>query len=277
MNDHGNNSASEARIASVQTFNHHLASAGIVVVVPTYNERENIVKLLPALGSLDVPVDILIADDGSPDGTADAVAALAPSIVRRVFLMRRNGKFGLGVCYLDAFEWIRVHIPGYGVIVQMDADFSHDPWMIPIIAERARAYGLSVGSRYVQGGCTPDWGTRRIALSKGGNVYARSVLRWFHPSYPTRDNTAGFMAWRADILNVVLRHRIPGDGYAFLTSLKFIAFRLGYPAHEVPIVFRDRRLGVSKLDRRIILEAVAMPWRLGRSYDEMIALDIGSR
>jgi dolichol-phosphate mannosyltransferase len=269
--------AEAERIGGVEILNAHIPPADAVAIVPTYNESENIVKLLPALAKLGTPVDILVADDGSPDGTAEIVARMAASIPRRIILMRRKGKFGLGVCYLDAFAWARMRAPEYRTLIQMDADFSHDPWMLPLMIERANAYGLCVGSRYIQGGCTPDWDMHRILLSKGGNAYARTVLRFFHPSYPTRDNTAGFMAWRADVLDAVLAHAVPGDGYSFLTSLKFIAFRIGYPAHEVPVVFRDRRLGVSKLDRRIILEAFAMPWRLGRLYRRPMALDIGSR
>ncbi len=257
------NAPGNARIKSVETFNAELPRAPAVVIVPTYNERENIERLLPVLASLAVPVDILVADDGSPDGTADAVASAAARLGRRVMLMRRAGKFGLGVCYLDAFHWILEHAPEYGIIVQMDADFSHDPQSLPALIERAKEAGAAVGSRYVAGGSTPDWDRRRVLLSKGGNFYARSVLKLFRPSYPVRDNTAGFIGWRREVLEQVLEQRIFGDGYSFLTALKYAAFRLGHPPAEVPIAFRDRRLGVSKLNRHIILEAFLMPWRLG--------------
>lgn len=259
---HASRDASK-RVVGVEGWNAQTRPASVIVIIPTYNERENIIRLLPALAALESGVDILIADDGSPDGTAEAVSEIAPTLPGRTFLMRRAGKFGLGVCYLDAFDWVRAHMPEYRVIVQMDADFSHDPSMISLLAEQARAYGVSVGSRYVEGGSTPDWNRHRIFLSKGGNIYARTVLRLFRPGYPVRDNTSGFIAWRTDVLDDVLKEQIPGDGYAFLTSLKFLAFLKGHPAIEVPIAFRDRRLGVSKLDRNIILEAVAMPWRLG--------------
>src|SRR3989344_1602047 len=179
---------------------------------------------------------------------------------------RRTGKDGLGRCYLDAFAWVQEHAPGYGIVIQTDADFSHDPEMLPLLIERARTYGVAVGSRYVQGGSTPDWDHRRVLLSRGGNLYARTVLRLFYPSYPVRDNTAGFIVWRADVLRSVLKQPVMGDGYSFLTALKFVAFRLGFPAIEVPIVFRDRTLGASKLNKRIILEAVGMPWRLGWKF-----------
>jgi dolichol-phosphate mannosyltransferase len=251
------------RIVTVDTWNASMAPASAIVIVPTYNEKENVTRLLPALAALEPRVDVMIADDGSPDGTAATVAEIASAYPGRVYLMRRAGKFGLGVCYLDAFDWIRAHASDYRTLIQMDADFSHDPSMVPLLAEPALAYGVAVGSRYVQGGSTPDWDRRRILLSKGGNLYARTVLRLFRPGYPVRDNTSGFIAWRSDVLDHVLQHPIPGDGYSFLTSLKFNAFRIGYPAHEVPIVFRDRTLGVSKLDRRIIFEAMLTPWRLG--------------
>lgn len=252
-----------ARVASVNTLNERPVPSRAVVIIPTYNERGNIEPLLTAICELDRPIDILVADDGSPDGTADAVERLAPSLQRRVMLMRRAGKFGLGVCYLDAFRWIMDHAPTNEVVIQMDADFSHDPKMLPLLIERAQSYGVAVGSRYVEGGSTPDWDHRRILLSKSGNFYARTVLRLFYPSYPIRDNTSGFIAWRSDVLRSVIRQPIFGDGYSFLTALKLIAFRLGFPAAEVPIVFRDRRLGVSKLNRHIVFEAVLMPWRLG--------------
>ncbi|HWR00106.1 MAG TPA: glycosyltransferase [Candidatus Methylomirabilis sp.] len=252
-----------ARIASVGAFNENLEPAQAVVIIPTYNERGNVEPLLTAICALGVPVDVLVADDGSPDGTADAVASHAGTLPRRILLMRRKGKFGLGVCYLDAFHWILEHAPHYRIIAQMDADFSHDPQSLPALVEAATAAGVSVGSRYVAGGSTPDWDRRRVLLSKGGNLYARTILKLFRPSYSVRDNTAGFIAWRRDVLEQVLDQKIFGDGYSFLTALKYAAFRLGYPPAEVPIAFPDRRLGVSKLNRHIIFEAFLMPWKLG--------------
>jgi len=253
------------RIVAVDTRIGRGQTTPILIIIPTYNERENVEKLLPALTQLNIPVDVMIADDGSPDGTGDAALACAAGMPGRLHVLRRAGKFGLGTCYLDAFRWVRAHEPSYRIIIQMDADFSHDPWMIPLLVERAMAYGVAVGSRYVQGGSTPDWDRRRIVLSKGGNIYARTILKLFHPSYPVRDNTSGFIAWRTEVLDQVLQKPLIGDGYAFLTALKFYAFCIGYPPTEVPIVFRDRRLGVSKLDSGIIREAIAMPWRLGRA------------
>lgn len=252
------------RIVSVTTFNDRAPASPVLVVTPTYNERGNIERLLSEIASLEVPVDVMVADDGSPDGTAEAVEALAPSLRRRVILMRRRGKFGFGVCYLDAFHWVREHT-SYDVVVQMDADFSHDPQMLPLLIERAKSYGVAVGSRYVDGGSTPDWDHRRVILSTSANFYVRSVLKLFYPSYRVRDSTAGFIAWRRDVLAQVLEEEILGEGYAFLTVMKLLAFRLGYPATEIPITFRDRSLGESKLNRAIVMEAFLMPWRLGLS------------
>ncbi len=256
----------EQRVMSVHRWNEDISSAETLVIIPTYNENENIRALLRALTLLVIPIDILVADDNSPDGTAETVAAMAPNLPRRIYLMRRKGKFGLGVCYLDAFRYVEDAGLPYTCIVQMDADFSHPPDALSRMLPHVQTSGLVVGSRYTPGGSTPDWNQRRVTLSKAGNLYARTVLRLFAPAYPVRDNTAGFMAWRRDVLHRVISRPIFGDGYSFLTVLKFIAFRLGYPAQEVPICFRDRRLGVSKLNRHIILEAFLMPWRLGWKF-----------
>ncbi len=269
------------RIRSVETFNTHLPFASALVVIPTYNERENIEAIFAALTVPGLSVDVLIVDDGSPDGTADLVATVAVTQPRRVHLMRRVGKFGLGVAYLDAHRWIVEHWPEYAYIVQMDADFSHDPKVIPSLLKEAETHGVAIGSRYVPGGSAPDWSRKRLLLSSSANAYVRSVLRLFFPQYITRDNTSGFIAWRRDVLRTLLCYPIPGDGYAFLTSLKFVAYRIGYPAREVPITFRDRRVGISKLNKHIILEAFTMPWRLGWTFrparmEAMISSNISS-
>lgn len=255
-----------SRIVSEEMWGTHLPLSSSLVVVPTYNERENISRLLANIANLPEACDIFIVDDGSPDGTAEVVRGLAPSVSRRIYLLGRKNKGGLGTAYLDAYRWIKQHQLGYEVVLQMDADFSHDPRMIPLLVERARAYGVAVGSRYVEGGATPDWSHSRLWLSRLGNIYVRWILRCFFPSYQLKDSTSGFVAWRMDVLNTMLAYEIPGDGYAYQTSSKLVAFRVGYPAIEVPIIFRDRRLGVSKLNRRIVMEAFGMPWRLAWMY-----------
>jgi dolichol-phosphate mannosyltransferase len=259
-------SGTHPRIDSVDIYNQQLAPASVIVVVPTYNERENIASVLKALELQGLGVDVMVVDDGSPDGTADLAAQESANVAKRVTVMRRRGKFGLGSAYLDAHRWIVEHASHYRFVVQMDADFSHDPLMIPLLVREAEAYGLSVGSRYVEGGATPDWSHSRLLLSHSANFYLRMVLRAFFPSYPVRDNTSGFICWRMDVLAKVLQYPVLGDGYSFLTSLKAVAYHVGFPAKELPIVLRDRRLGVSKLNKNILFEAVKMPWRLGYMY-----------
>lgn len=257
------------RIQITETFNQHLPPSRTLVIIPTYNERENVELLFQAFKELGLDADLFIADDASPDNTVAAVAERASSFPHRIFLMRRRGKFGLGVAYLDAYRAAVSRLPEYKCFVQMDADFSHDPRMVPLLVEKATAYGVAVGSRYVQGGATPDWNHWRYLLSHTGNIYARWILRLFFPSYLIQDSTSGFVAWRRDVIERVLEHPIYGDGYAFQTAIKLVAFRLGFPALEVPIIFRDRRLGVSKLNHHIIFEAFWMPWRLGFSFWSM--------
>lgn len=262
-----------SRIRCVEAFNAHQSVASALVVIPTYNERENIVAILEALHAVSADVDAFVVDDGSPDGTADAVAVYAATLDRRIRLMRRTGKFGLGVAYLDAHRWIVEHLPEYQYVIQMDADFSHDPLMIPLLVQQAGAYGVAIGSRYVEGGAAPDWSRSRLFLSHAANSYVRSILRMFFPSYPVQDNTSGFIAWRRDVLEQVVQYPIPGDGYAFLTSLKLVAYRIGFPPKELPIILRDRRLGVSKLNRHIMFEAFKMPWKLWWTYRSKHSLD----
>jgi len=265
--EHSNRTASmHPRIRSVETFNTHLPIASTLIVIPTYNERENIDAILEALAMPEIAPDVLVVDDGSPDGTAERVAEIASSHARRVRLMRRAGKFGLGVAYLDAHQWILEHWPEYRYVVQMDADFSHDPKRIPLLVQEAESFGVATGSRYVPGGAAPDWSRKRLFISYAANFYLRMVLKLFFPMYPVRDNTSGFIAWRRDALRSVLRYPVPGDGYSFLTSLKLIASRAGFPPREVPIILRDRRLGVSKLNRHIMFEAFKMPWKLGWTF-----------
>lgn len=243
-------------------------SAPLLVIIPTYNECGNVTRLLSAIASLHprLVFDAFIVDDGSTDGTRESVRAYAKTADHGVYLMSRKGKFGLGNAYLDAYRWMFERLPPYQTIVHMDADFSHDPNMIPLLVSQSSAYGVAIGSRYVVGGCTPDWNWRRVLISFSGNTYMRCVLKIFFPSYPVKDNTSGFIAWKRQVLSDVLQYDIPGDGYSFLTAEKLIAFRIGFPAIEVPIVFRDRRLGVSKISKSIIIEALSMPWRLAMKF-----------
>lgn len=245
-----------------ETLNSDAQAHEILVVVPTYNEHENISRFLGQLADLAL-ADVCVVDDASPDGTAKVVREYALTETRlHIHLLERPGKRGLGSAYLDAFRCILADASSYQLIIQMDADFSHDPLMLPLLIAQAKAYGAAVGSRYITGGATPDWNHRRFLLSSLGNIYARWVIKLFFPSYSVRDSTSGFVVWRRDVLSRILEQPVMGDGYAFQTAMKLIAFWLGYPPLELPIIFRDRRLGVSKLNHDIIFEAIILPWKL---------------
>ncbi len=220
-----------------------------VIVLPTYNERENIEVFLRAVHELDAPVDVLVVDDDSPDGTADAARTLGDEL-GGVTVLDRPSKDGLGSAYRAGFE--RVLCEAYDVIISMDADLSHDPAVIPrmleLIDDGADAV---IGSRYVRGGGTADWPTHRRLLSKWGNTYTRRVLR-----LPARDCTSGFRAYTARALRAIEPTTTQAEGYAFLTELVRRLDRTGHSIAETPIIFRDREHGKSKMSGRIVVESM---------------------
>lgn len=220
-----------------------------VVVVPTYDERDNIEPLVAAVRSNGYRV--LIVDDASPDGTgeiADRLAATDPS----VSVLHRPQKSGLGPAYAAGFA--EALAAGAPVVCQMDADFSHDPDDLPRLVDRIElGADLALGSRYVPGGSTPDWALGRKLLSWGGNLYARLLL-----GGPIHDMTGGFRAWRSSALQSVEPGTCHASGYAFQVEMAWRAQRAGLVVEEVPIVFRDRRIGQSKMDRSIVLEAMRL-------------------
>ncbi len=228
------------------------ASGAVWVVLPTYNEAENVRPIVTAILEHLPAATVLVVDDGSPDGTgqlADELAAGDP----RVLVRHRPAKQGLGRAYLDGFA--RAIDGGAGIVVQMDADFSHDPATLPalvapIVEDRA---DLVIGSRYVRGGGVVDWGIGRRVISRGGSLFARIVLA-LRPS----DLTGGFKAWRASSLAAIPFEGIHAGGYVFQIEMTYRASRLGDRVAEVPIVFRDRRIGQSKMSRRIIVEALVV-------------------
>jgi dolichol-phosphate mannosyltransferase len=226
-----------------------------IVVLPTYNERENIAPFLRALREAS-DIDVLVVDDGSPDGTADLARALAEEL-GGVRVLERASKDGLGSAYRAGFA--QVLGEGYDVVVSMDADLSHDPAVVPemlrLLDEGADAV---IGSRYVTGGGTTDWPVRRQLLSKWGNGYTRRVLR-----LPTRDCTSGFRAYRASALAAIEPGTTGAEGYAFLTELVRRLAGQGYRVVETPIIFRDRTSGRSKMSGRIIVESMALVTRWG--------------
>ena len=229
------------------------AAPRALVCVPTYNEAENVVPIVEAILAA-APVEVLVVDDGSPDGTgqlADAIAAREP----RVHVLHREKKEGLGRAYLAAFAWALAR--PYDLVLEMDADFSHHPRYLPAMLARAREADLVLGSRYVEGGGTVNWGLGRRILSKGGSLYARTIL-----GVPYRDLTGGFKCFRREVLEGIDLPTVQCTGYAFQIELTYRAHRRGFRVAEVPIVFEDRRVGKSKMSRRIVLEAIRKVWSI---------------
>jgi dolichol-phosphate mannosyltransferase len=222
------------------------------VVLPTYNERENLPLIVPRILEAAPQVDVLVVDDNSPDGTgsiADQLAARDP----RVRVLHRPGKEGLGRAYLAGFA--QALAAGYGRILEMDADFSHDPSRLPALL--GTDADVVLGSRYVPGGGTVNWGLGRRMLSRGGSLYARTIL-----GLPVRDLTGGFKCFRREVLEKLDLGSVRSSGYAFQIELTYRALRRGFRVVEVPITFVDRRVGESKMSRRIVAEALWMVWKI---------------
>jgi len=230
----------------------------LTVVIPTYNEAENVGPITGALFGLGIPtLDILIVDDESPDGTgriADELAARHPG---RLHVLHRTGQRGLGRAYVDGFRWALKH--GADFIVQMDCDFSHSPEYIPQFLEHIRDYDVVVGSRYVQGGKTDEhWSWGRWLLSWWANsVYTRLIL-----GCKAKDATAGFKCWRAGTLRGIDLSRIHSQGYVFQVEMAYVTERLGYRVLEIPIYFEDRRIGRSKMTMPVKIEAALRVWEV---------------
>jgi dolichol-phosphate mannosyltransferase len=226
-----------------------------LVCIPTYNERDNLEPITRAVLAADPRVDILVVDDNSPDGTgvlADALAAKEP----RIRVLHREKKQGLGRAYLHAFQQALAW--GYTYILEMDADFSHDPRHLPLLLDTARAGAdLVLGSRYVPGGGTVNWGVGRQLISQGGSLYARTIL-----GVDTRDLTGGYKCFNRRVLEALDLTAVRSTGYAFQIELTYRALKQGFTVREVPIVFEDRRVGQSKMSRRIFVEALTMVWKL---------------
>ena len=222
-----------------------------LVIIPTYNERENIAAILKAVFDLQQDFHVLIIDDGSPDGTALIVKDLMSVYPGKLFLEQRVGKLGLGTAYIYGFKWAIQR--DYQFIFEMDADFSHNPKDLDRLYHACKNEGadLSVGSRYIKGGGVINWPSNRIALSKGASLYTR-IITWM----PIMDPTAGFVCYTKRVLeNIDLEH-IHFVGYAFQIEMKFAAWKLGFKIKEVPITFQDRTEGSSKMNKGIIKEGV---------------------
>jgi dolichol-phosphate mannosyltransferase len=221
-----------------------------IVIIPTYNERENIEAIIAAVVGLQLNYHILVIDDGSPDGTATIVRSLFTKYPGQLFLEERKGKLGLGTAYIHGFKWA-LH-KGYRFIFEMDADFSHNPADLERLYQACVDGGdLAVGSRYVKNGAVENWPANRIALSKGASFYTRMIL-WM----PVKDPTAGFVCYQRKVLETINLDNISFVGYAFQIEMKFAAWKLGFKIVEVPITFKDRKLGASKMNKGIIKEGV---------------------
>ena len=230
------------------------------MIVPTYNERDNIGEVAHRLFTATrESVDLLVVDDGSPDGTAEYVKSLAAESPYEINVIERSHKQGLGTAYVTGFRWGLER--GYWALVEMDADLSHDPADVPRLLERLSAGAdLVIGSRYVEGGGTENWGPLRRALSAGGNRYARLWL-----GYPVMDSTAGFRAYRAEVLAREDLSTVRSEGYGFQIEMTRRVWRAGGTIAEVPITFVERVSGKSKMSRRIVVEALAQVTRWGLS------------
>lgn len=222
-----------------------------LVIIPTYNEQENIVKMIHTVMDLDPTFELLVVDDGSPDGTADLVKGEQSKYPGRVHIIEREGKLGLGTAYIRGFQFGLEK--GYDYICEMDADFSHNPNdLLRLVKplEEGKA-DFSIGSRYVKGGGTKNWPMNRELLSRGASLYVR-MITWM----PIKDPTAGFICYKREVLEALDLTKIKFIGYAFQIEMKFSARSLGFKSIEVPIIFTDRIEGVSKMSKGIIREAV---------------------
>lgn len=225
--------------------------ADTVVIIPTYNEKENIEKIIRKVFSLEKEFDILIVEDNSPDGTADIVKSLMKEFPTRLFIEERKGKLGLGSAYIHGFRWALER--GYEFITEMDADFSHNPDDLLRLYDAAKNRGgdVVVGSRYITGVNVVNWPMGRVLMSYYASAYVRFVTR-----IKVRDTTAGFVCYRASVLKAIDLTKIRFTGYAFQIEMKFTAWKLGFNIVEVPIIFTDRTLGESKMSKGIFKEAV---------------------
>jgi dolichol-phosphate mannosyltransferase len=235
----------------------------ITIVIPTYNEAENLPGLVSALFSLPLDVYLLIVDDDSPDGTGQAADQLALKFPGRIEVLHRPGKMGLRSAYLGGFQ--KILDGDADAIVQMDADFSHDPSALVDMAELLETHDIVLGSRYVRGGLVDQgWPFWRKSLSAFGNFYARSIL-----GLPLRDVTTGYRIWRAAVLKQVPFERIQSSGYVFLVEMIYLAHCLEFKIGESPIYFADRRWGKSKMSLKIQLEAALRIWQVWWNYRDL--------
>lgn len=227
----------------------------IVIIIPTYNEAENLPRIVPAVHEQLPGAHVLVVDDNSPDGTGDLADDMA-SADERIHVLHRQGKEGLGVAYIAGFQWALGE--GYDLVFEMDADFSHQPKFLPDFVEKIRDHDLVLGSRYIPGGGTENWKLSRRFISRGGNLYARTVLGlWRY-----HDITGGFKCFRREVLEALPLDEILLRGFGFQIELTYRSHKLGFRIGETPIVFPDREVGQSKMSGGIFKEALLGMWKL---------------
>lgn len=226
-----------------------------LVIIPTYNEADNIAHIIPAVLAQDPSLEVLVVDDGSPDGTGEVVDGMAAAD-SRIHVVHRAGKLGLGTAYIAGFKWALAR--DYAFVFEMDADFSHPLERIPDFLEAIKTADLVLGSRYLNGEVNVvNWPMGRLFLSYGANIYARGVTR-----LPVFDATGGFKCFRRKVLEAIDLDDVRSNGYAFQIEMTFRAWKKGFRIAEIPIVFTDRTKGSSKMSKKIVREAVWMVWRL---------------
>ena len=235
----------------VKKINRELEKSDSIIIIPTYNEKENIEKIIRAIYGLEKSFHILVIDDGSPDGTAKIVHGLIDTEFKdRLFILERSGKLGLGTAYIKGFKWALEH--DYDYIFEMDADFSHDPNDVPRLyaACHDEGYDVAIGSRYVSGVNVVNWPIGRVLMSYFASKYVRFVT-----GFKVHDTTAGFKCYKRKVLETIELDKIRFKGYAFQIEMKFTAYKIGFKIKEVPVIFVNRREGVSKMNGGIFGEA----------------------
>ena len=225
-----------------------------LIIIPTYNELENLPKLLPAVLSKDNSINVLIVDDNSPDGTAAFVESEMKNN-DRIHLLKRSSKQGLGTAYIAGFKYALEN--GFDLIFEMDADFSHDPNEIPKFLEEIKNSDLVLGSRYITGVNVINWPMRRLLLSWFANLYTRAIT-----GMSVHDATGGYKCFRKEVLQAIDLDKVTSNGYAFQIEMTFKAWKKGFRVKEIPIIFVDRVKGKSKMSKKIVREAVTMVWKL---------------
>ena len=225
-----------------------------LIISPTYNESKNIANLIQKVNSINPDYHMLIIDDNSPDGTGDLVESLQKKY-NNIHLEKRPGKAGLGTAYCFGFQWALER--EYDIIVQMDADLSHNPDDVPGLIEKLGEADLIIGSRYVHGVSVVNWPIRRLVLSYGANLYTRIIT-----GLPVKYSTGGFKAWKREVLGSIDFEKVHSQGYSFQIEMNFRSWCNGYNIHEHPIIFVDRTIGESKMSKAIMIEAIFMVWKL---------------